>query len=286
MDFHLLLLLLKLSTGAETLLIAVIIYFVLPSILKKRRVSSFYSRLAITYVLIMVGVLARFLDFLETTVLQQLVAKEKAKWQNYCLGTLVNMYNMSLVGLGVELCLLLFSSPTSGQGLWVVFSSITAGLPTLSLLITITIWETSEVIVVKYWAAAVRLLCGLALTALAVVVAVIARRRRASLGEDAVARVKMFLLMMATLAVALAADLLLDLASRDMVINDLIYSIASLVLCACHLLVQPGHPAASHLLPCLDHRVAGATEVSNIKATILQEEGDRPRSNLEEGQQE
>lgn len=30
----------------------------------------------------------RFLDFLETTVLQQLVAKEKAKWQNYCLGTL------------------------------------------------------------------------------------------------------------------------------------------------------------------------------------------------------
>lgn len=95
----------------------------------------------------------------------------------------------------------------------------------------------------------------------------------------------MFLLMMATLAVALAADLLLDLASREMVINDLIYSIASvtpssstmfqLVLCACHLLVQPGHPAASHLLPCLDHRVAGATKVSNIKATILQEEGDR-----------
>lgn len=284
MDFHLLLLLLKLSTAAETLLIAVIPYFVLPSVFKKRRVSPFYSRLAITYVLILVGVLARFLDFLETTVLQQLVAEDKSKWQNYCLGSLVNMYNMSLVGLGLELCLLLFSSAISGRGLWLVFSSITAGLPALSLLVTITIWETSEVLVVKYWAAAVRLLCGLALAVLAVVVAVMARRRRASLGEDAVSRVKMFLLMMATLAVALAADLLLDLASQDMVINDLIYSIASLVLCGCYLLVQPGHLAASHLLPCLDHQDGGTTGASSIKATILQEEGGPPRT-LEDRQE-
>ena len=43
---------------------------------------------------------------------------------------------------------------------------LTAGLPALSLLVTITIWETSEVVVVKYWAAAVRLLCGLALAVL------------------------------------------------------------------------------------------------------------------------
>ena len=93
----------------------------------------------------------------------------------------------------------------------------------------------------------------------------------------------MFLLMMATLAVALAADLLLDLASQDMVINDLISSIASvtpssstliqLVLCGCYLLVQPGHLAATHLLPCLDHQDGGTTGASSIKATILQEEG-------------
>ena len=68
--------------------------------------------------------------------------EHKIRFLLYGLATLEAMYDMSLVALGTEVCLNLCSTILTENKLWILFASITFGVPIFFLFVILITWES------------------------------------------------------------------------------------------------------------------------------------------------
>jgi len=270
---------LRIASAAEGLVLAAILSVIFPSIFKKRKRTSFYPRLAIAYSLIVLIIIIRFYDFMETNIFQKMSRDHKIRFLLYGLATLEAMFDMCLVALATEICLELCSTILAEKRLWILFAGITAGIPSSFLVIILSIWESSAGFGGVVATALVEsVLPGLALLVLTGLVAFQARRKKLALTEDSIVRIKVVLLMNGVSLMEMLLNLIFYTLDTAVVMDDMIDSILKLGLCGCYILVQPEHPASPHLLTCLHTAEVGLGPVSTVQSSILQEgeERDRP----------
>jgi len=269
---------LRIASAAEGLVLAAILSVILPSIFKKRKRTSFYPRLAIAYSLIVLIIIIRFYDFLETNIFQKMSRDHKIRFLLYGLATLEAMFDMCLVALATEICLELCSTVLPEKRLWMLFVAITAGIPSSFFVIILSIWESSAGFGGVVATALVEsVLPGLALLVLTGLVAYQARRKKLALTEDSIARIKVVLLMNGFSLMEMLCNLIFYSLGTAVIMDDMIDSILKLGLCGCYILVQPDHPASLHLLSCLHTAEVGLGPVSSVQSAILQEGGERDR---------
>lgn len=275
---------LRFSSAAEALVLAAILCSILPSIIGKRKRSSFYWRMAVSYVLILLIIVVRFIDFVETNIFRSMSKAHKIRFLLYGLATLEAMFDMSLVALGTEVCLELCSFSLTTRKTWILFSIITAGIPAAFLVLILIIWESkggfSGVLAL---ALIESILPGLAVILITGLVWWQARRKRLALTEECLVRIKMMLLINVLALLGMLLNLLLYAVDASVVMDDLIDALIKLCVCGGYLLVQPSHPAAQHIFPCLDTTEVGMGPVSSVQPVILQEEGHSRPANMQRG---
>merc|ERR1712107_205256 len=172
------------------------------------------------------------------------------------------MFDMCLVALATEICLELCSTVLAEKKLWILFATITAGIPCSFLVIVFSIWESSAGFGGVIATALVEsVLPGIALVVLTGLVGFQARKKKLALTDDSIVRVKVILLMNGMSLMEMLLNLIFYALDTEVVMDDMIDSILKLGLCGCYILVQ-----------------VGLGPVSSIQSSILQngEEMDRP----------
>merc|ERR1712107_206038 len=189
------------------------------------------------------------------------------------------MFDMCLVALATEICLELCSTVLAEKKLWILFATITAGIPCSFLVIVFSIWESSAGFGGVIATALVEsVLPGIALVVLTGLVGFQARKKKLALTDDSIVRVKVILLMNGMSLMEMLLNLIFYALDTEVVMDDMIDSILKLGLCGCYILVQPDNFASQHMLTCLHTNEVGLGPVSSIQSSILQngEEMDRP----------
>lgn len=127
--------------------------------------SSFYERLSIMFLLMLITIAIRFYDFLEASIFRSMTQQQKLRFLLYILSTvgefysstlsnqsglqrtsngfLEAMFDYSLLALNVEILLELSLVIYQEVRLWTIYTGLAGGIPVTFLFLYIIVWETS-----------------------------------------------------------------------------------------------------------------------------------------------
>jgi len=263
----------RFSSAAEAIVSYIIIFNVFPSIYRKRNRSSFYPRLCVTYVLILLIILIRFYDFLESNIFRTMQRGHKIRFLLYGLATIEAMFDLSLVALGIEILLEVSNTVLTEKRKWVLFGAVAGGVPVAFLFLILIIWESNQHFDgVLGVALAESIIPGISLSFIAVSVYFFARRKKMSLSEDFLLRVKIDLLINGVALVGMLLNLLLYSLNAEVVMDDLIDAIVKLGVATAYILAQPQNFVSTFLLPSLD--IPQSTMENSTQPIVLQTENE------------
>lgn len=261
----------RLSSAAEAIVFYIIVFNVFPSIYSRRNRSSFYPRLCLTYALILIIILIRFYDFLESNIFRAMGKDHKIRFLLYGLATIEAMFDLSLVALGVEILLELCSAMLSEKKRWVLYGMVAAGIPLAFLFLILIIWESKQQFDgVLGVALTESILPAIAVVFSTAAIYILARKKKMSLSEDFLLRIKTILLINTVAIIGMLLNLLLYSINAEVVMDDLIDAIVKLGVVASYILVQPYHMAAPFLLSSLN--VQETAMESSIQPIVLENE--------------
>jgi len=261
----------RLSSAAEAIVFFIIIFNVFPSLYSKRNRSSFYPRMCITYVLILIIIIIRFYDFLDSNIFRSLGKDHKIRFLLYGLATIEAMFDLSLVAMGVEILLELCNTIMVEKRKWVLYGSVTAGIPASFLLLILIIWESKHQFEgVLGVALAESILPATVIIIITLAIYVVARKKKMSISEDFLIRIKTILLINTVAMVGMLLNLLLYSLNAEVVMDDLIDAIVKLGVVACYIMVQPHHMAAPYMFSSLD--VQETAMETSVQPIVLQNE--------------
>ena len=127
--------------------------------------SSFYERLSVMFLLMLITIAIRFYDFLEASIFRSMTQQQKLRFLLYILSTvgefysstlsnqsglqrtsngfLEAMFDYSLLALNVEILLELSLVIYQEVRLWTIYTGLAGGIPVTFLFLYIIVWETS-----------------------------------------------------------------------------------------------------------------------------------------------
>ncbi|XP_023322885.1 uncharacterized protein LOC111697210 [Eurytemora carolleeae] len=92
----------RLASAVEGITLYIIVTQILPSIYAKRHRFVFYVRLGLTYLCILLLIIIRFYDFMETQLFKVMNNEGKMRFLLYGIGPLECVFDLSLVCLSLE----------------------------------------------------------------------------------------------------------------------------------------------------------------------------------------
>ena len=107
--------------------------------------SSFYERLSIMFLLMLITIAIRFYDFLEASIFRSMTQQQKLRFLLYLLSTVEAMFDYSLLALNLEILLELSLVLYQEVKLWIIYLGLAGGIPITFLFLYIIVWETSSV---------------------------------------------------------------------------------------------------------------------------------------------
>jgi len=195
----------------------------------------------------------------------------KIRFLLYGLATIEAMFDLSLVALGAEILLELCSTVLTEKKKWLLYGLVAAGIPMSFLLLILIIWESKQQFDgVLGVALAESILPAIVVVIVTIAIYIFARKKKMSLSEDFLVRVKVVLLINSVAIVGMLLNLLLYSLNAEVVMDDLIDAIVKLGVVASYIFVQPFHIAAPFILSSLD--VNETAMESSIQPIILQNE--------------
>jgi len=261
----------RLSSAAEAIVFYTIIFSVFPSLYSKRNRSSFYPRICITYILILIIIMIRFYDFLESNIFRSMGKGHKIRFLLYGLATIEAMFDLSLVAMGVEILLELCNTILAEKRKWILYGIVTGGVPASFLLLILIIWESKQQFEgVLGVALAESILPATVVIIITIAIFMVARKKKMSISEDFLIRIKTILCINSVAMVGMLLNLLLYSLNAEVVMDDLIDAIVKLGVVASYILVQPNHIAAPYILSGLN--VQETAMESSIQPIVLQNE--------------
>jgi len=271
----------RLASAVEAVVFYAVICSVFPNIYRRWKRCCFYPRLCITYVLILLIIIIRFYDFMESNIFRTMAKGDKIRFLLYGLATLEAMFDLSLVALGAEIMLELSSMMWSDTKLWVLYGVVTAAIPLCFLLLIMIIWETKKQFNgVLGVALTESILPGVAILITTISIYLLARKKKMSLSEDFLIRIKTVLLISMVAMLGMLINLLLYSLNAEVVMDDLMDAIIKLGIVNSYIIVQPTHMASPFILSSLN--VQETAMESSIQPIVLNNPPEpRPNSRKE-----
>jgi len=258
----------RLCSALEGVTIYIIVLQILPAIYKKRNRSSFYSRLGITYILILVILIIRFYDFLETNIFQTMNDEGKMRFILYFIGPLECVFDLSLVSLSVEAIIDISATYISERNIWFLYLTIVVCLPIFFLLLMVIVWESAHTFRGVLNTALVEdILPAVATVVLLVLLYLLARRKASCLNQEQTFKAKLMVTLSLCETLGVLLNLGLYLAQAQIVLDDLMDSLMKVGVCCCYLVVRPGSLLEPHVLSSLHDK-----DRTTTNQNILREE--------------
>jgi len=264
------LLFLRLCSALEAITIYIIAVQILPNVYKKIHRSTFYIRLGITYLLIILLLVIRFYDFLETNIFRSMSNEDKIRFLLYVIIPLESMFDMSLVCLSLETLLDLSSTYLQDKKLWIMYAVFVVALPASFLVLMMTVWETKHTFTGELAIS----ICGSVFPAVSIGILLISlymvcRRKKETLNDDQIFRSKLLITANLVDTFSAVSVLILYVCKADLIMDDLFDSLMKFGVTWSYLLVSPGGWTERYMLTSLNQQHNSA---SSINHRILREE--------------